>query len=202
MRNQKRIIRWYVVFAAVALLVILIGIALPARRADDAEGVVGEMATELTSDMDMADYIKEHADEIVELFAGTKGEYPDFPSDMILIYDIDSLGEVEDAEYITTVWYAAGEALVTWLDDEYCTQIFGETNPAGLWSDDFAEAYTSYIGLKTAYEQILEYLCGGEHPELAIAALQYYYHDDGSLGTEKNPTQAWLDGEAFVAAAD
>ncbi len=199
MKNRK-VLRWYVVLAGAAVLAILVGIALPARRAQTSPEETSdtgktETAAQTESGMD------EEMDDTVRLFAGSEGTYPDFPSDIILNMNVWSFLEEENGMESIALWYAAGESLVVWLDDDYCTQIFDETDLEELDNEDGAEYLQAVNRLNTAFHQILEYVAGGEHPELAAKALAYYYHEDGTLGTRSNPTQAYLDGQAYLEEA-
>lgn len=198
--KKSGILRWHIVLAGVVILIILIGIAIPARRVTAPSGEVsgiGEQATEEQAD-DADGATDEYIDDTVRLFAGSEGSYPNFPSDIILNVSIGSLLEQDNAAELLALWYAAGEALVVWLDDDYCTQVFGETDLEELSNEDDVEYLQAVNRLNTAFHQILEYITGGEHSELVEKALAYYYHEDGTLGTGSNPTQVYLDGQAYL----
>lgn len=196
MKNRK-VFRWYAVLAGAAVLAILIGIALPARRTQTLPEEVSDAGNPETAAQTDSD-IDEEIDNTVRLFAGSEGAYPDFPLDIILNTNVWSFLEEENGMESIALWYAAGEALVVWLDDDYCTKVFGETDLEELSNEDDAEYLQAMNRLNTAFHQILEYITGGEHPELAEKALTYYYHEDGTLGTAGNPTQAYLDGQAYL----
>lgn len=91
----------------------------------------------------------------------------------------------EDILYYAATWYAAGEALVAYLDDEDCTNAFDAINMTG----DTEEILNS---MQSAYTSIEGRI--GTDPNVAIKFRDYYLNE-----VEGGKSQAQLDGESYVA---
>lgn len=133
----------------------------------------------------IADYVNSNKDEVASSFYDTTGGM----NDLILSKNLLNFMSSDQQNLLnnTATWYAAGEALVSYLNDEQCTQIFKSIDMHGNTSDILGN-------MNSAYSEIRSRAMDTNTQDLNQKFLNYY-----NERTSNGKTQAQLDGESYVS---
>ncbi len=164
----------------------------------------------------VAAYVSDHEDSVIKSFTGSNVGTIDgstvanvyyMPSNMVLNSILGLNSGSDGLIYTAAIWYAAGEALVAYLDDSECTAEFKSIDMInGLDQGSGSERADGIIlRMKTAYFAIVNIIQGRE--DLQAKVQKYYYGDDTpnlsdtdfTVGSASNQTQSYKDGLAFVS---